>query len=508
MAFHLIGYEFLREQLGLSAFPISLPARIANVSKVMRREDYLDVPASVAPISRDLLEHIIFALKHEGINLQVLAQSLPHIPASQIIEAFTKSPASKFNRMVAYLWEQFTGKELNGLPPAIGPYVDLFDEGRYITGKPQRNTKWRVDFNGLGSIRYCPTVVRTKIVADLLEKNTLQRAQEFISGLDQELLDRTMSWSYLSETESSFAIEREIPTASKAEAFSELLKQARENTPITEDYLVQLQNIAVTNPMLHDVQFRNRKNWLRGPGKGVLAVTYVPPTPELLPDLMDSIMDFLNNPPKGVDPIIVGALASFAFVFAHPFMDGNGRLSRFLFHKAVCKSQVLNQGLVLPVSIAMKRNESDYLQALKSFSIPARRLWNVSMIDESKFDVEFKGDSTIYRYWDATRCVEFGLQMAEQALEHDLRKETEYLQNYDEIYKLVNDEIDFDNNTLSLMIRVCLQNDGHFSNSKRKMFSAKGHNDATIDFVEKVAVKVLNGDNSDIESDRLTAPKG
>ena len=492
----MIGYEFLREHLRLSAFPCAHPARIANVAKVVQGDVFLEVPASVAPATPALLEHLLFALKHEGINLQILAQALPQVPASQIAEAFTKTPASKYLRMVAYLWEQFTGQALDGLPAAVGPYVDLFDATRYITGKPQRNTRWRVDFNGLGSIRYCPTVERTPLIAELLEKNTLQRAQAFISGMDPDLLERTMSWSYLSETESSFAIERETPTPSKAEAFAELLKQAHDKTPITEAYLVQLQNLAMTNPLLHDVQFRNRTNWLRGSGSGVLGVTYVPPEPDLLPEVMEAIMDLLNNPPPDVSPLVMGAIASFAFVFAHPFMDGNGRLSRFLFHKAVCQSRVLQQGLVLPVSIAMSRHESGYLRALKSFSSPARKLWDVVMIDESSFDFEFRGDATIYRYWDATPCVEFGLQMAEQSLEVDLRQETDFLQKYDAIYKRVSQEIDLNNNNLSLMVRVCLQNKGQFSNTKRKYFLAKGNSDVAMNVVEKIALEVIKGDAS------------
>ena len=88
----------------------------------------------------------------------------------------------------------------------------------------------------------------------------------------------------------------------------------------------------------------------------------------------------------------------------------DGRLSRFLFHKAVCQSEVLQQGLLLPISVAMKRNEADYLQALKSFSAPARRLWDVTMRNDKNFDFSFRGDASIYRYWDPLSSLtpEFG----------------------------------------------------------------------------------------------------
>ena len=102
------------------------------------------------------------------------------------------------------------------------------------------------------------------------------------------------------------------------------------------------------------------------------AKEYVTPA-HLEKEIMDEIMSFANNPGTGVDALVRGAVTSFAFVFAHPFMDGNGRLSRFLFHKAACQDPRLANGLVLPVSVAMKRNEGDYLKALESFSKKTRR---------------------------------------------------------------------------------------------------------------------------------------
>ena len=501
MSKRLLGYEFLRDHLKLSAFPSMRPAYIGSVTKVVQRSDGLEVPASVAPSSQDPLEHIQFALKHEDVNLQILAQCLPRIGAGPLIEAFCSRPASKYLRITAYLWEQFNDQELEGVPQAIGPYVPLFDPGKYLTGKPRRNSKWRVDFNGLGSLQLCPTVRRTGAIAALLAQDTLGRAQAFIEGMKQETLDRTMSWSYLSETESSFAIEQEKPSPGKAEAFAQLLMQARENTPITEKYLVDLQNLAVTNPLARDLEFRNRQNWLRGPGSGVLGISYVPPAPQLVPGLMQSIMDMLNDADPAQSPLVMGALASFAFVFVHPFMDGNGRLSRFLFHKAVCQSEVLKQGLVLPISVAMKRNEDQYLQALKSFSAPARRLWDVLMIDDEHFEFTFKGDPSIYRYWDATPCVEFGLRMAEQALEVDLRQETEYLHKYDAIARQVNERIDLSSNTLALMVRLSLQNGGRFSSGKRKAFLNKGYSEEMLAVVESVATGVLMGRADDGKAD-------
>lgn len=372
-----------------------------DVKKIVRHPDVISIPATVAPDpNAAALDHVLFALKHEGVNLQILAQALPTVPAEDLASTFEASPASKYLRTACYFWEQFTGRDLQVSIPAIGPYAPVFNINKYLVGTTVRDQKWRVDFNGLGPLAlFCPTVERTASIVDLLEKDTLARAHEFAIGLDADLLDRTLSWAYLSETESSFAIEREHPTATKAQAFVSLLKHATNSKAIDEEYLVALQNLAVGLPTEHNFQFRTQQNWLRGGGGGVLAVTYVPPPPEDIPGLMKGIMDFMNNPPRGQNEIVVGAIASFGFVFAHPFMDGNGRLSRFLFQKALCQSEALSQGLVLPLSAAMKRNEAAYLAALKSFSTPARELWEISMIDTERFHLEFKGDASVYRFF-------------------------------------------------------------------------------------------------------------
>jgi Fic family protein len=323
----------------------------------------------------------------------------------------------------------------------------------------------------LGSLDYCVTVERTERINSLLESNILQRANEFLSELGATASDRAMSWAYLSETKSSFEIEHETPSATKAEAFVELLKKAHLTTQLDEQYLVGLQNTAITNPLDRAVNYRHQQNWLSSPLRGAAGVTYIPPPPEIVDDLMRGLVDFANAAPKQIDPLIVAAIVSFGFVFIHPFMDGNGRLSRFLFHHALCQSGALNNGLLLPVSIAMKRNEDAYLAALKSFSEPARKRWDVIWIDGDEYQMTFNSDESLYRYWNATTCVEFGLEMAKQALEKDLREETEFLAKYDRIYRAIDGRYDIRGKDLNTLVLTCMEQNGKISINRRKKFA-------------------------------------
>lgn len=489
----LIGYEFLKDSLGTSAFPCARPARVSSVTKVTAMADVLAVPASVAPTSDAPLEHLFFALKHEGLQLQAAVLALKHIDGKAVGQAFQGSPSSAYVRQICHLWELAHGAALDDLPAATGPYTPLFDPDKFITGPSVRDARWRVDFNGLGSPAFCPTVRRTPEIQALLGKNILASASQFMAGLDQSVLDRAVRWAYLSETQGSYAIENETPTSGKAEAFAALLARAHAPEPITEDYLVALQNLTVSNPLDKAVQFRTGQNWLRNALPGALGVTYVPPPPDVMVSLMDQVMAMANRTDSGIDPLVLGALVSFGFVFAHPFMDGNGRLSRFLFHRVVCGQGLLPNGLVLPVSVAMKRHEERYLQVLQTFSKPARALWQVTAMDDVRVDAVFQGDPDIYRFWDATDCVAFGLHMASEALDHDLRAESEFLQRFDRVYRAVNDAVDMNNNDLVLLVRACLQNNGKLSNHRYKQLVAKGHPAALLAVAQQVVDATLDG---------------
>ncbi|MGE4239305.1 Fic family protein [Ramlibacter sp.] len=481
-----LGYEYLRQSLGLTALEPARPALVANVTRISIDEAAVKVPAHVAPVAGAPLDHVLFALKHEGVDLAILAQALPRIDAGDMLSALRATPNGSYIRIACWLWEHFTHQQLQALPAVGGPLALLFDPMRYVTGPEVRNTRWRTVFNGLGSLDYCATVERTAGVEAGLASNVLGRAREFLAGLGPELADRALTWAYLSETEGSYAIEREAPTEDKAEAFAALLQQAHERRPLTEEYLVELQNAAITNPLERAVQFRTEQNRLRGPLRGARGITYLPPPPESVPALMRELMQFANAAPARIDPIVAGAISSFGFVFIHPFMDGNGRLSRFLIHHALCMSGELTHGMLLPVSVAMKRNEQQYLDALKSFSAKARDRWSVTWIDEGQYDIRFKADDSIYRYWDATRVVEFGFAMAEQALDVDLRHETDFLMRYDRLYRAADERFDVRGDVLADLVRFCLFQDGRVSARRRKQYKGRVP-EALFDFLEKVA---------------------
>lgn len=485
-----IGYNLLIEQFGLSAVPLACPAFVRPVTRIERIGHILAVPQALAPAPDDLLAQTLFALKHEGVNLSVLAQALPRIPANQLEQAFKDAPNGIYLRKACFLWESFTGRELTQHAHVGAGYAPLFEPEKYITMPGKRSQKWRVEFNGLGDLTYCATVERTQELTDLLSNDILSRARTFIESLPAAILDRAISWAYLHETKDSFAMEREAASEDKARKFIQLLRQAHEGRELSEDYLVELQNAVINNALDKAAAFRHEQNYLSDGMQGAAGVTYLPPPPELCRELMESLMRFANEAPTKIDPLVAAGIISFGFVFNHPFMDGNGRLSRFLVHQTLCRAGALSNGLVLPVSVAMKRQERRYLDTLQAFSRPVRTFWDVRWIDAAEFAFTFVGNEHVYRFWDATQAAVFTLQMAQLALEEGLQKETAFLECYDAVYRAVDERFDVRGSDLAQLVMMTLTNDGKVSQNRRKQFKYSVP-EIVFDFLEEQAQQVL-----------------
>src|SRR5204862_8014940 len=77
---------------------------------------------------------------------------------------------------------------------------------------------------------------------------------------------------------------------------------------------------------------------------------------------------------KSLDAIIAAAVLAFGFVYIHPFVDGNGRIHRYLIHHGLAERGFNPAGVVFPVSAAVLARIDEYSVALEDYS---RRLFPV-----------------------------------------------------------------------------------------------------------------------------------
>lgn len=468
----MVGYEFLLSMIPLRMPELSKPARIKPVTRVEEVADLIAIPKTIAPTADTILPHLLFALKHEPMQLAILHEALRLVSAQDILEALAEAPSGAYVRRAAYLWEKVHGIELDqpGTGPA-GNYVDFFDPRVYYTGQTwERSQKYRINFNGIGPYEFCPVVRRDKALEQEGEA-ILRSLREWATAPENEfLMDRVMAWAYLSETRDSFAIENEVPTPEKENAFLQAMAHLRDRVPVTEDYLVGLQNTVISSPLRAEAGFRGAQNWLQRGGHGALAVRYVPPSPEHMAPLVDGLIR-MANASDDVPPLIKAALVSFGFVFIHPFMDGNGRVSRLLAHHCLhakgALPDVKGSPAILPLSVAMKREERQYLAALESFSKPVRALWDVTFIGDGDFAFDFRSSPMVYAHWSGAKAAAFVTRCAGIALQQSLVDEAQYLQAYDLAYERIDKQFDLPNRTINLLIQWIHQNNNKMPERRR-----------------------------------------
>ena len=59
-------------------------------------------------------------------------------------------------------------------------------------------------------------------------------------------------------------------------------------------------------------------------------INYIPPDAYKVPGLIDELLDWLNNSTDEMYPVIIAGILHYELVRIHPFIDGNGRISRLM----------------------------------------------------------------------------------------------------------------------------------------------------------------------------------
>ena len=86
---------------------------------------------------------------------------------------------------------------------------------------------------------------------------------------------------------------------------------------------------------------------------------HVPPSCEAVPDAMPALFDLLHDEESAAVRVVLG---HFFFVYIHPYMDGNGRMGRFLMN-----AMLASGGYPWTIVPLEKRNE--YMEALETASV-------------------------------------------------------------------------------------------------------------------------------------------
>ena len=467
-----VGSTWLVERYALKVRPLAHRSYIGP--KMARREEANGIVEeqyirSYDP-GNDPLDHLVFALKYDELDLDLFAKVFRQIAPVEMAEFVARTPSGKFARQIGFWYELLTSSEVPLAVKVTGNYENLLDEGRYVTAAcPVRSARWRITNNALGDRRFLPLIRRTAAIRAIEETDWNALLSETLRPFSQEVLHRALSYLYFKETKSSFAIEREEAGASRTEKFVAMLHQAgREESPLDEAVLTRLQN-AIVDERYREAGFRSIQNYVGQTTAYFREIIHtIGAPPALLADVMDGLTGYFEAS-ENLHPILRAAAISFPFVFIHPFEDGNGRLHRYLIHDVLARSGIGGDGIILPVSAEILINLRAYDACLEQFSKPLLATAEYHLDEAGQLTVDNPSDiDGFYRYPDVTPQAEFLAQMLRRTIQHAIPEEIHFLQKFDRARQAIAEIVDMPDRKRELLLMRLYKNSGKLARKRRE----------------------------------------
>jgi hypothetical protein len=265
-------------------------------------------------------DHLEFALKYDGTNLEILAGVFQKAAEEDFLEYVRSKPTGKYARRLWFLYEFLTGATLPLEDVKHGNYINLLEPNEYYTVIPARQVRrQRINDNLPGNRRFCPTVRRTDTLRNFETADLPGRCRQVVSAYSPEVLKRALGYLYTKETKSSFEIEHIKPTSTRAERFVALLQLAEQEDFCEKKKLIELHN-RIVDSRFRDSDYRQTQNYV---GETIAwqkeKIHFACPKPEDLADLMEGLVNAHKRMDAGNTPAVIqAAVIAFGFVFLHP----------------------------------------------------------------------------------------------------------------------------------------------------------------------------------------------
>ncbi|KFF06318.1 Fic family protein [Flavobacterium reichenbachii] len=470
----LVGYGALIEAYSLS---MPIPNQLALISSKKRQytSENWQVLTSRHEPEDTLYKQLVFALKYEGINLLFFKKLFETLTEQEITALVQIEPQGQYSRKIWFLYEWLSGKTLPIPDLEKGNFVTLIDEDiQFGLSTSTNSSRHRIKNNLPGTVDFCPLIHKTEKLTNYINENLSNKKNSYLKAIHKDVLQRASAFLLLKDSKASFTIEGENPTNTRAVRWGKAIGQAG-SKPLDKEELLRLQQIVIENSRFIEMGFRTEGGFV-----GEHERTTGEPIPEHISAKWEDIDILINGlfatyekmEESKFDAVLAGATIAFGFVFIHPFVDGNGRIHRYLMHHILSKMQFAQQGIIFPVSASILNHIDDYRLVLESYSHPI--LDFIEWKKTKSNNIEVLNDTIdFYRYFDATKQAEFLYDCVNDTIENVIPQEVDYLQKYDEMKSYLDDIFQMPDKMVALLIRFLEQNNGKLSKrALEKEFSA------------------------------------
>lgn len=486
------GYKWISEAYGVNPVqPFRIRSVIGSAKASVNNNGFVvnTYAASYEPLPT-LRDHLTFALKYEGIDLDFLSRLFEKTGPAPIIEWIQREPLGAYARRCAFLYEWLFGVEIEGLDATGGNYVDLLDSRRYLVAtNPDNVRRWRVRNNLPGTRAFCPMVA-----LDQLGPIDHGALRDEIDGLVTEYgfdtIERAVNWLTIKESKASFVIESEGKEEDRIRRLAMAMSEhcGRIESAMTDEGMLTIQQAIMGDKEIgksggarlglrHSPVFVGHTSSVGQP-----VIDYLAPHHKWISGMMEGLRAYEERT-RGQNPLLRAAVLSFGFVYIHPLGDGNGRLSRFLINDLLRRDDFLPSPMILPVSAVISENAASrqqYDAALERLSRPLMAVMrslcefgaNRRHIDGvvSKLHVSDwgRGEPT-WRYTDLTQQARYLVGVIEHSIRHGLKGEAQYLRHYDAALEFLKGIIEGRDEDYGKIIHSISQNTG-ISGKLRKTY--------------------------------------
>ncbi len=470
----IVGYGAIIENSNLQVpFPDTLSI-ITKKSKKYITENWKVFPASYQP-ENTLYKQLVFAIKYEGINLLVFKALFNVLRKTEIAVILNTEPSGQYSRKIWFLYEWLQKEQINiNVNLKKRKYIPLLDEKIQYTVKGIESVRHKIINNLPGTVDFCPLIFKTEKLETHINAKVSDKKNTFLNSIHKDVLQRASSFLLLKDSKASFTIEGENPGNNRAMRWGKAIGQAGQK-PLSIEELIRLQQIVIENSRFVEMGLRK---------KGGFVGEHDRITGEPIPDHISAKKQDVEQLVKGLittndvlqdetyDAVLAAATMAFGFVFIHPFVDGNGRIHRYIIHHILAKKEFTQQGVIFPVSASILDHIDDYKTVLESYSHPL--LDHIQWKETIDHNVEVTNNTIdYYRYFDATKQAEFLYDCVEDTLDRVIPEEVTYLQKYDEFKRYIDNNFEMPDKMVAILIRFLEQHEGVLSKrALKKEFSA------------------------------------
>lgn len=465
----IVGYAAIIYALDLELPTPSIISLISTKNRKYKKGGWNVLTPKHNP-EDSLYKYLVFALKHEGINLLFFKKLFSKLSENEIIEILKIEPTGQYSRKIWFLYEWLFNKKLDISNADVKiKYTQILGEKLQYSTRGINSPRHRIINNLPGTRDFCPLIFKTEKLNANTDENLTGDKNNYLKSIHKDVLQRASAFLLLRDSKASFTIEGEKPGNNRAMRWGRAIGQAG-SKPLSKDELVRLQQIVIENSRFTRMGFRK---------KGGFVGDHDRITGEPIPDHISARWQDLDQLTEGLlatsdileteeyDPILAATTIAFGFVFIHPFEDGNGRIHRYLIHHMLARKNMTQQGVIFPVSASILNHIDDYRKVLEDYSHPL--LDYIKWKETSDHNVKVTNETIdYYRYYDATKQAEFMYACVEDTIEHVIPQEVRYLQHYDEFKKYIDNTFEMPDNMVALLVRFLEQNDGQISTRAKK----------------------------------------